>query len=161
MRVFSLHSRVWLPRPVHRVFPFFSEASNLEVLTPPWLRFQVVPDQPVEMAEGARIDYRLRVHGVRIQWQSEIVRWDPPHRFVDVQRRGPYRYWHHEHRFEERDGGTLAEDHVRYAILGGWLIDRLFVRRDLRRIFAYRRRQLESILGDEAGDGGPRGPRAE
>ena len=153
MNVFSLRSDVWLPRPLSQIFPFFSDPGNLETLTPAWLSFEVISGGPVDMAEGVRFDYRLRLRGIPIRWQSEIATWDPPRLFVDVQRAGPYRLWHHEHHFERRDGGTLVVDHVRYAVWGGWLVDRLLVRRDLRRIFAYRRRQLRIIFGGQARDG--------
>lgn len=147
MQVFTLSSQVWLPKPLREVFPFFSDARNLEVLTPPWLRFEVLSEGPIAMAEGVRIDYRLRLHGVPIRWQSEITSWNPPRRFVDEQRHGPYRLWIHEHRFRERDGMTLAEDFVRYAVPGGWVVDRLVVCRDLRKIFSYRRKKLRSVFG--------------
>ena len=95
---------------------------------------------------SALIDYRLRLRGLPIRWRSEITTWQPPHRFVDEQRRGPYRMWIHEHTFTERDGGTLVGDHVRYAVPGGWLADRLLVRRDLETIFAYRQEKLTEIF---------------
>ncbi len=147
MQVLTLKSRVWLARPLREVFPFFADAGNLEVLTPPWLRFEVLSSEPIKMSVGTRIDYRLRLRGIPIRWQSEITKWDPPSVFVDEQRKGPYRLWHHEHRFEEREGGTLAEDHVKYAVPGGRLADRLFVRADLRRIFQFRRRKLTELFG--------------
>lgn len=149
MRVHSLRSSVWLPQPLARVFDFFSEARNLEELTPPWLRFQVLTPEPIEMRAGLKIDYRLRLRGIPLRWQSEITKWDPPRLFVDEQVRGPYRLWVHEHRFEERDGGTLAEDYVRYAVLGGWIADRIAVRRDIARIFDYRRDRLGQIFGTD------------
>ena len=105
-------SDIWLPRPREDVFRFFSDAANLDALTPPWLHFQILtPDVPLRA--GARIDYRLRLYGIPIRWQSEISVWEPPHRFVDEQRRGPYRSWVHEHRFTPLAGGrTLAEDQI-------------------------------------------------
>jgi ligand-binding SRPBCC domain-containing protein len=98
------------------------------------------------MKVGTRIDYRLRVLGLSVRWQSEITAWQPPHRFVDEQRRGPYRLWHHEHTFTEQDGGTLVGDHVQYAVLGGALVERLFVRRDITAIFAYRQQKLAALF---------------
>ncbi len=148
----KLETAVWLPRPVGEVFPFFADARNLEKLTPPWLRFSVLTPGPIEMRAGAIIDYKLRVRGIPLRWQSEITAWEPPHRFVDEQRRGPYRHWHHEHVFEERDGGTLARDRVDYGVFGGALVERLFVRRDVTKIFAYRRDALLSLFGSDAGD---------
>ena len=151
MRIFHLRSSLWLPRPLDDVFDFFADARNLERLTPPWLRFEIVTPGPIAMRPGTPIAYRLKLHGIPLRWDSEIAVWEPPHRFVDVQRRGPYRRWVHEHRFEARDGGTLVSDHVRYAVLGGALVERLFVRRDVEAIFAYRRDVLVKTFGEHAG----------
>lgn len=133
-------------RPIDEVFEFFSDAGNLEALTPPWVSFAILTPRPVAMAEGTIIDYRIRLHGIPLPWRSEITAWEPPHRFVDIERRGPYRTWIHEHRFAERDGGTDVIDDVRFSVWGGALIERLFVRRDLRRIFDYRHQRLHELL---------------
>jgi ligand-binding SRPBCC domain-containing protein len=133
-----LTSEIELPVPIEAVFRFFSDARNLERLTPPWLRFAVVTPAPIEMLAGTRIDYHLRIRGVPIRWQSEITVWEPPLRFVDEQRRGPYRLWRHEHAFRDCDGTTLVADRVEYAAPLGRLVNELFVARDLRQIFAFR-----------------------
>jgi ligand-binding SRPBCC domain-containing protein len=96
------------------------------------------------------IDYRLRLHGIPLRWQSRIEVWDPPHRFVDVQTRGPYRHWRHEHLFEAARGGTICRDIVDYEVPGGWLIERLFVRPDVARIFKFRQRRLEQLFAANA-----------
>jgi len=140
-------SAVWLPRPLEEVFPFFADAFNLQELTPSFLDFRVVTPAPIPMAVGTRIDYRLRLYGLPLRWQSEITAWEPPHRFVDEQRRGPYRAWIHEHRFQAKEGGTLVEDDVRYGVPGGALAHALFVRRDVARIFAYREERLRARFG--------------
>ena len=142
----TLDTVQWFPRRIEHVFGFFADARNLERITPPWLGFQILPPMPAIEA-GTKIDYRIRLHGLPLRWQSEITVWDPPHRFVDEQRRGPYRSWIHEHRFIARDGGTEVRDSVRYSVPGGRLVDRLFVRRDVRRIFEYRATTLQGILG--------------
>ncbi|HEU4334452.1 MAG TPA: SRPBCC family protein [Candidatus Eisenbacteria bacterium] len=129
------------------VFPFFADARNLEELTPPFLRFQVLSPPPIPMAAGTRIDYRLRLHGIPIRWQSEITAWEPMRMFVDEQRRGPYRTWIHTHRFTAKNGGTLVEDEVRYDVPGGALVNALFVRNDVARIFAYREAKLRARFG--------------
>ena len=147
MRVFTLRNEVWLPRSIDEVFEFFSDAYNLETLTPPILRFQVLTPAPIRMAVGTLIDYRLRLRGVPVKWQSEITAWEPLYRFVDEQRRGPYSMWVHEHTFVEKGGGTLAKDKVNYAVPGGALVNKLFVARDVRKIFEYRTERLLEALG--------------
>lgn len=146
MKTFLYTSELWLPQTRDKVFPFFAEARNLEQLTPPFLQFEVLAPAPIAMRGGALIDYQLRVHGFPIRWRTEITEWDPPHRFVDQQLRGPYHMWHHTHTFVERDGGTLCRDEVVYRPRGGTLVNWLFVRRDVERIFAYRRERLLEIF---------------
>jgi len=147
MEICNFRSQLWLEHPRDEVFPFFSDALNLEEITPPWLRFRIVSKLPIQMNEGAEIEYRLRIRGIPIGWRSRITTWDPPHRFVDEQVRGPYRIWIHEHLFIEDSGGTLCEDNVRYVPRGGALINALFVERDVQKIFAYRSQQLRNIFG--------------
>ena len=156
MRIQNLHTEVWLPRSREEVFPFFTDAGNLEVLTPAWLRFWILTPLPIEMKAGRLIDYRIRLHGLPLRWRSEITVWEPPARFVDEQRRGPYRLWAHEHQFVEGAGGTLVIDHVRYAVWGGRLIEAWFVRPDLGRIFAFRRERLLTLFGNPSDSGASR-----
>ena len=146
MREFTIQTELWLPRPRCEVLPFFAEARNLETLTPAWLKFEVLTPVPIAMRPGTLIDYRITVHGLPIRWRTEIAEWDPPRRFVDVQLRGPYTLWHHTHTFVERDGGTLCLDRVRYRPRGGALINWLFVRRDIERIFQYRQQRLKELF---------------
>lgn len=136
----------YIPKPLEEVFAFYADARNLERLTPSWLRFEVLTPEPIEMAKGIRIDYRLKLRGLPMRWQSEITMWEPPLRFVDFQRRGPYSRWEHLHTFEQVDGGTLVGDRVRYAVPGGRLVDRLFVSRDVRRIFTHRGEKLTELF---------------
>lgn len=146
MKTFEFAQTQWLGRRLSELFPFFAEARNLGRITPPWLRFEVLSQGPIATEEGTLIDYRIHWRGIPMRWRSEIAVWEPPTRFVDRQVRGPYRLWHHEHRFDERGGGTEISDHVVYAVWGGGLVDRLFVRRDVAAIFAYRRRRLEELF---------------
>jgi len=146
MRVRNFESQLWLPQTRNKVFAFFSDAQNLDSITPPWLHFRTITAGSSEMRPGLVIDHRLRIHGFPLRWRSKITDWNPPSRFVDEQVRGPYRLWIHEHRFEERDGGTLMHDHVRYAVLFDFLIHQLVIRPDIERIFAYRERKLCEIF---------------
>lgn len=130
------------------VFAFFSDAANLDSITPPWLSFRTVTSQPIEMHAGAVIDYRLRVRGFPVRWRSEITEWEPPYHFVDEQIRGPYRRWIHAHKFEPRNGGTLVYDDVQYAVPFDWLLHKLIVRPDVECIFAYRADCLRKRFGD-------------
>jgi ligand-binding SRPBCC domain-containing protein len=146
MKTFTFESELLLARPIQEVFAFFSDAGNLETLTPPFLNFHVITPQPIPMAAGTRIQYRLKIHGIPIRWESEISVWEPPYRFVDEQLRGPYRLWHHEHTFAERDGRTAVHDHVTYAVFGGAIINKLMVAPDVRRIFAFRHEKLRELF---------------
>ncbi len=135
-----------VPVDLDTAFAFFSNAMNLEKITPPWLNFRVLTPAPITLKPGTRIDYRLRVRGIPIAWTSLISTWEPPYRFVDEQVKGPYREWIHEHTFEAVDGGTLVRDRVRYRVPGGALVNRLFVEPDVRRIFDYRQSVMRELL---------------
>ena len=147
MKLFTFKSELWLPQKREDIFTFFADAGNLEALTPPWLNFEILTPRPIAMRTGALIEYRLKIKGVPVSWQTEITQWQPPFRFTDRQNRGPYRQWVHEHRFESKDGGTLCLDEVKYAVPGGWLVDKLLVRRDVTRIFEFRRQKLIKLFG--------------
>ena len=147
MKTHRFKTQLWLPQPRERVFLFFSNPHNLDRLTPAWLNFEILTPLPVLMKQGALMDYRLRIRGIPIRWQSEITLWEPPLRFADRQIRGPYRLWVHTHNFFSREGGTLVEDCVQYATLGGSIVQRLLVAPDLRRIFSYRHEVLQQLFG--------------
>jgi ligand-binding SRPBCC domain-containing protein len=150
-RIFRARCRV--PLAPEKVFPFFGDVVNLDRITPPWLQFRILPPVPAELSEGARIEYALRIRGLPVRWTTEIRVWEPPRRFVDVQLRGPYRKWEHEHLFTPDGDGTLIEDRVVYRV-PGWilepLIHRWFVARDVERIFDYRGRRTPLLLQQES-----------
>ena len=149
----ELRARLRLPRPRPEVFAFFADAGNLEALTPPFLRFHIETPGPIEMRPGTLIEYRLRVHGLPIRWQTRITSWEPPVRFVDEQLRGPYRMWLHEHTFDDAPGGgTFVNDRVRYRPPFGRLANWLVVERDVRAIFRYRSESLLRLFGGCAED---------
>jgi len=145
-----------LEAPPGAVFPFFADARNLEAITPPLLRFRLLTPEPVAMGVGTFLQYALRIRGVPVRWDTLIQEWDPPHRFVDVQVRGPYRLWHHTHELEPVDEGraTLMRDTVRYAVGFGGLgevVRRAVVRRDVEAIFAFRAEQVPGLVAGPAG----------
>lgn len=151
MRTWVFETEQWLPLPPDQVYSFFADAFKLELITPSMLRFRVLTPTPIVMQAGTIIDYQLKLHGIPLRWRSEITLWEPPHRFVDEQRRGPYRWWRHEHSFVDADGGTQARDRVEYAVRGGALINKLLVAPDLKKIFDYRKRKLGELLAAAVG----------
>ena len=138
-----------LDAPPEAVFPFFADARNLEAITPPLLQFRLLTPDPIAMGVGTFLQYALRLHGVPVRWDTLIQEWEPPHRFVDVQVRGPYRLWHHTHELLAADGGTLMRDTVRYSIGFGVLGEvarRALVLRDLEAIFAFREETVPALV---------------
>jgi ligand-binding SRPBCC domain-containing protein len=151
MRIYTLQREQLVPLAPTEAFEFFSDALNLEAITPPWLHFEVMTDGPIAMRPGTLIEYRLRLHALPLRWLTRIEAWERGRGFADVQVRGPYRLWHHTHRFEAHAAGTIMRDVVRYALpLGalGRLARALFVRRDLERIFDFRRDAVAALLGE-------------
>lgn len=151
MRLFSLTARQVVPIPIDEAWAFFSDPRNLPVITPPWLGFEVVSELPDRMYAGLIINYRVRpLLGVPIGWVTEITHVDEPHHFVDEQRFGPYRFWHHQHHFREVEGGTELVDIVHYApprsAPAAW-VDRWMIAPRLQQIFAFRRQTLERLFG--------------
>ncbi|MCJ7680716.1 MAG: SRPBCC family protein [Candidatus Aminicenantes bacterium] len=149
LRIHELHSSVTLPAPIDRVFAFFSRAENLDDITPPWLHFRITTPPPISMAEGNLIDYRIKLYSVPIRWRSKITEWNPPHSFTDEQISGPYMAWKHHHFFNKTEGGTEVKDHVRYAVPGFVfepIIQWVFVKNHLDKIFAYRRQKLLTLF---------------
>ena len=135
-------------------FAFFADASNLEAITPPWLRFRILTTQPIVMAEGTLIDYRLALRGAPVRWRTRIERWEPARCFVDTQVEGPFALWEHTHTFEEQPGGTLIGDRVEYRMPFGTLgrlAHGLLIGRDLERIFDYRYSAVAGLLGSSRG----------
>lgn len=150
---YVLEKSMFVPLPREQVFAFFSEAANLALITPPGMGFNIKTPGPIEMCEGTRIEYRIRVFGLPLTWRSLISRWDPPHEFVDEQLKGPYRQWIHRHRFRDHvdpklGPGTLIDDQVRYRLPGGPLgrLVHPLVRRELEKIFSFRQTAIDRIL---------------
>ena len=148
-RAHGFRTKMELPLARERVFPFFADAANLKVITPPELRFEIVTPPPISMAQGTLIGYRLRLMGVPFEWLTRIAVWDPPREFVDEQLEGPYRSWVHKHLFVETSGGSRIYDAVTYELpffpLGELAAP--LVQLQIRRIFAYRARAVQRTPG--------------
>lgn len=148
MKIYTLFREQLIPRPLDETFSFFAEPRNLEAITPPWLRFEIV-SAPAKLKAGSEIVYRLKWHGFPLRWKTDIEVWSPPATFRDVQKSGPYLLWRHTHRFIATDEGTLMTDHVEYALplgLLGNLAHALWVHRDVEKIFDYRRERIAELL---------------
>jgi ligand-binding SRPBCC domain-containing protein len=152
MNIHTLTQRQLVRRPIEEVFAFFSRPENLERLTPKTLGFRILTPTPIAMKEGAVIDYSIRIAGMPVRWTTLITLYEPPHRFIDLQQKGPYAYWHHTHTFTETPDGTLITDEVRYAVPYGLLGQAarvLFVERQLDHIFRQRSYVIEEIFDHE------------
>lgn len=142
-------AKQFLPFKKEKVFEFFSEAKNLERITPDLLRFQILDMSTPQIQQGTKINYKLRINGVPARWQTFIEKWDPPREFVDTALKGPYQSWHHTHHFEDLGSGTLITDRVQYRLpLGflGWVAAHWKVRGDIQQIFDFRREAVAEIF---------------
>jgi ligand-binding SRPBCC domain-containing protein len=149
-RYHRLIARQWVPVPRDACFAFFADASNLETITPPFLRFRILTPLPIDMRDGTLIEYRLSLLGLPLPWLSRIEDWRPGQGFTDVQLRGPYARWVHRHTFASADSGTWIGDEVEYGLPLAPLsapAHALFVRPRLREIFAFRQLAIGRLLG--------------
>ena len=150
----EIFSEQWLPLKPEELFPFYCDEKNLETLTPPFLKFNVVGKSTPEIQTGTLIDYKLSLHGVSFDWRTEIQDWEPNKRFVDTQLKGPYSKWYHVHDFIPLGGGTLIRDRVTYKLPMGALGDTFAgwkVSGDVAKIFAYRREVIDQHFGSKLG----------
>lgn len=145
LKIYELRRQIFVPAPLEDVFSFFSNAENLNLITPPWLYFKILTPLPIVMKKNAFIDYSIKLLGLRMTWSTEITVWQPPAKFVDRQIKGPYRVWEHTHLFEEKGEGTQMEDVIQYAVPGfvlSPLVHFLFVRPRLEKIFTFRENSI-------------------
>jgi ligand-binding SRPBCC domain-containing protein len=145
--MFHIFEKEIVNADIHSVFDFFSKAENLEQLTPSIVGFKIVTPLPIAMQKGTLIDYKIKVHGVPIKWKTLISEWEPPYRFIDEQLKGPYLYWIHEHQFRSiNENQTEIIDSVNYRPIGGKIVHYLFVKRDLDKIFSYRKKKIIEVF---------------
>ena len=150
MPIYTLHRTQRVRFGLEQCWDFFSNPHNLEKITPPSLNFRVKTDLPAEIYPGLMIEYKVSpLFGIPVSWLTEIVQVNKPHHFVDEQRVGPYRLWHHEHFF--RDVGpdeVEVRDLIHYVPpFGpmGVIINALAIRPQLGRIFDFRAGALEKL----------------
>ena len=150
MKIYTLNRKQFLPITLEQAWPFFSTPTNLEQITPAFLRFHITSVVPDEIYPGLIITYRIAaVAGIPVTWVTEIKQVIRLRQFVDEQRIGPFRFWHHLHRFNEVEGGVEMEDIVHYVMPWGWLgrlVHGLFIRTRLQAIFDFRREYLEGYF---------------
>lgn len=138
---YLFEAELLIPAPVEKVFEFFSDAQNLERITPEILNFKIVTPLPIRMQKGTLIDYKIKIRGVPAKWKTLIDAWEPPFLFIDSQINGPYKMWQHTHSFKTVEGGTLMKDSVRYSLpfgIFGQLVHPFLVRPDVEKIFRHR-----------------------
>ena len=143
---YQLKTSMKLKKSREELFDFFSSINNLDLITPPVLKFRILGNKNIQIRDGSIFKYRLSLHGVPFTWKSKINNWDPPIKFVDEQIRGPFLIWSHLHKFSRENEFTIIEDIVDYKVPGGFLIHELFVRKDLINIFSFRFEKLKNLF---------------
>jgi ligand-binding SRPBCC domain-containing protein len=150
MQAHTLTFETKLYRSLDDIFDFFSNAENLNTVTPTDVEFSMLTPTPIKMQVGTLINYRIKLMGIPFFWRTHINVWEPPYRFVDEQVKGPYMLWHHEHTFEQKDGYVLMTDKLHY-LSPGWflepLINRFFVTPQIKKIWGYRDQQFKKLFG--------------
>lgn len=150
MKPYILERKQTLPVSVEQAWEFFSNPFNLVKITPPYMDFRITSPMQNDIYAGQIITYTVRpLFNRKVNWTTEITHVEQPHFFVDEQRFGPYRFWHHQHRFKEVEGGVEIHDLVHYLLFHDQftgLINRLIVAPRLRRIFDYRSKTLKEIF---------------
>lgn len=152
MKLYSLHTVQKLPISIEEAWKFFSDPKNLKVITPEYMGFDIISGGDRPMFAGQIIQYIVKpVAGLKTKWVTEITHVNEPFHFVDEQRFGPYKLWHHKHFFKEIEGGVEMEDIVDYKLpfgIIGRLVHKPVVRQKLEEIFAFRKKKLLEIFGE-------------
>jgi len=153
LKLYTLKKEQIVLKNISTVFDFFSKPENLSVITPRSMKFKILTPSPIDMKEGALIDYTVSIMLIPIRWRTLITKFSPPNLFIDQQLKGPYSIWHHTHIFEKiSENETLIKDKVVYGVpfgIIGRLAHYLYIKRDLKKIFTYRKNKIEQIFNDE------------
>jgi ligand-binding SRPBCC domain-containing protein len=152
MAAYSFKTVQKIPVPLEKAWSFFSDPANLQAITPANMGFKVISKShsPVVYA-GQIIEYTLKpIPGIQIYWMTEITQVNDKVYFVDEQRFGPYKMWHHQHHFKEIDGGVEMTDIVHYKNplwIFGKIANSLYVKKKLKEIFEFRHKKVEELFG--------------
>jgi ligand-binding SRPBCC domain-containing protein len=146
----NLKQEQFLPISLDEAWRFFATPKNLNKITPDNMMFEIRSEVPDTMYEGLLIKYRLKLMpGIPVNWVTEIMHIKEKEYFVDEQRKGPYKIWHHEHHFKLVEGGVIMTDLLHYDIgksIFGWIAGKLFVNKKVKAIFNHRYKILESYF---------------
>jgi len=155
-KIYCLYSRQNVPAKLEEVWQFFSDAKNLLTVTPPQLNLKVTNEvYGATVYAGQVMTYTVKpLLRVPLSWMTEITHVEPLKYFVDEQRKGPYKLWHHQHHFKAIEGGVEMTDLVHYRLplgLIGTLANSLVVKKELENIFSYRYKKIEELFGSWPG----------
>ena len=155
-KVYSLYNKQNIPAPLEKVWHFFSDANNLLAVTPPGLNLKVTNEVfGKEVYAGQVMTYKVRpLLNIPLSWMTEITHLEPLKYFVDEQRKGPYKLWHHQHHFKSIEGGVEMIDIVHYRLPFGPLgvIGNSFiVKSELEKIFTFRYQKIIELFGEWEG----------
>ena len=152
MKIYNLEFKQIINKSIDDVFSFFSKPENLTLITPKELDFKILTPIPIKMKEGQLIDYTIKVLKKKIRWRTIISEYEPSKYFIDQQLKGPYSMWHHKHEFKQKEEYVEIIDTINYVIpfgVIGRLINFLFIRKDLDKIFNYRKEVIEKYFRKE------------
>ena len=151
MKIHTLIQSQEVPISLSESWEFFSKPENLNEITPPDLEFRITSGKPEPMHDGQIVTYKIRVAPlIWNTWVTEIKGVIPEKQFIDEQRSGPYKFWHHLHEFEKTENGTLIKDIVNYSLpfgLFGNIAHSIYVEKKLAEIFGYRKKVLTEKFG--------------
>ncbi len=151
--MYQFKAEQFISAEIEQCWDFFSDPANLKLITPDYMGFDILTEVPDEMYEGMMISYRVRpLMGLPVNWVTEITKIDPMNMFIDEQRKGPYRFWHHEHYFRKVEGGVLMNDLLSYDLPLGVIgkIAHRMVRKRIEEIFDYRCKKIRDIFPEKS-----------
>lgn len=159
MKSYHLTFKQYLPIPIEEAWDFFSSPANLSKITPAEMKFTVTSDTEnmEKMYAGMIITYKVSpLTGIKLDWMTEITQVADHQYFIDEQRFGPYKFWHHQHHFKSVPEGTEMTDILTYGLpfgILGRITNRIFVANKLQQIFEFRKTKILELFGDYSAPG--------